>query len=134
MIRQSINRHTLAATIAVVALAFASTSAHAFRCGQRIVKKDMHELEVRKACGEPAAIRHLGYAVRDVYLPLQRHHSGGIAIKRYPGYGRYMQEVALTEYIYNFGPQKFMRRLLFEAGILVRIESLGYGYREKQSK
>jgi hypothetical protein len=36
----------------------------------------------------------------------------------------------VTAYAYNFGPRKLMRRLVFEAGILVSIESLGYGYRE----
>jgi hypothetical protein len=37
----------------------------------------------------------------------------------------------VAEYAYNFGPRKVMRRLIFEGGILVSIEALGYGYREK---
>jgi hypothetical protein len=41
-----------------------------------------------------------------------------------------VQEVVVTEYVYNFGPRKLMRRLLFEGGVLVQIESLGYGYVE----
>ena len=42
------------------------------------------------------------------------------------------QEVVITEYVYNFGPRKFMRRLLFEGGILVSIEKIGYGYRDER--
>lgn len=32
---------------------------------------------------------------------------------------------------YNLGPQKLMRRIVFEDGAVVDIETLGYGYREK---
>jgi hypothetical protein len=31
-------------------------------------------------------------------------------------------------WIYNFGPNKLMQRIRFEDGVVVRIESLGYGY------
>ena len=57
-----------------------------------------------------------------------------MTIENFPGYGHYTEEVALTEYVYNFGPRKLMRRLLFEGGVLVKIETIGYGYREKKSK
>ncbi len=36
----------------------------------------------------------------------------------------------VTEYIYNLGPRKFMRRVLFEDGRVVAVERLGRGYRE----
>jgi hypothetical protein len=90
----------------------------------------MHEAQVRRACGAPTTSRHLGYTIRQVYFPVQRHRSPGITIEHYPGYGQYAEEVALTEYVYNFGPRKFMRRLVFEGGTLVKIETIGYGYRE----
>jgi hypothetical protein len=91
----------------------------------------MHEQQVLHVCGEPTSIRHLGYTVRSINLP-RRHSliSGGIS-SRYSGVDYYAQEVVVTEYIYNFGPRKFMRRLVFEGGFLVTIESIGYGYREK---
>jgi hypothetical protein len=31
-------------------------------------------------------------------------------------------------WLYNLGPDRLMRRLQFEAGALVAIETLGYGY------
>jgi hypothetical protein len=40
------------------------------------------------------------------------------------------QEVAVTVFVYNFGPRMLMRRLVVEGSILVSIEALGYGYRE----
>ena len=62
----------------------------------------------------------------------RRHYPGGISTGR--SYGSLHQQVIVTEYIYNFGPRKFMRRLIFEGGVLVTIESIGYGYIEKNSK
>jgi hypothetical protein len=55
-------------------------------------------------------------------------------VEHFPGYAHYTEEVALTEYVYNFGPRKFMRRLVFEGGVLIKIETIGYGYREDKSK
>lgn len=115
-------------TAAVLAVVLLATPAHAFRCGSRIVVKDMHEAEVRRACGEPTTMRHIGRALRHIDVPI-RSGQGGWMTERFPGYG-FTQEVILTEYVYNFGPRKLMRRLIFEGGVLVSIESLGYGYRE----
>lgn len=105
--------------------------AHAFRCGNKIVIENMHEQQVLNACGEPTAVRHLGYAVRYVDLGSRRGPLPGLSGGRYPGYGRYTEEVVVTEFIYNFGPRKFMRRLVFEGGFLVSIETIGYGYHER---
>lgn len=127
-----ISRYAMAT--ATIALLMASTSAHALRCGRSLVKTDMHEVEVIKICGQPTTERSLGYAVRGTYVPIRRHVGSGFNVERYPGYGHYTEEVLLTEYVYNFGPRKLMRRLLFEGGVLVRIETLGYGYNEKKNK
>ena len=115
-------------TAGVLAAVLVATPAHAFRCGNRIVTKDMHEAEVRRACGEPATMRHIGRALRNVNVPI-RGRVGGWSTEYFPGYA-FTQEVIVTEYVYNFGPRKLMRRLIFEGGMLVSIESLGYDYRE----
>lgn len=109
-------------------LLLASDPALAFRCGNRIVTEDMHEAEVRRACGAPATARQIGRTIRHINIPIESRH-GGWTTRHFPGYG-FAQEVVVTEYVYNFGPRKLMRRLVFEGGILVSIESLGYGYRE----
>jgi hypothetical protein len=109
-------------------LLLAADPAEAFRCGSRIVKEDMHEAQVRRACGEPTTVRHIGRTLRSVDIPVGHNH-GGWTSGHFRGYG-FTQEVVVTEYVYNFGPRKLMRRLVFEGGVLVSIESLGYGYRE----
>lgn len=115
----------------LLALTLFSTPAHAFRCGNKIVTEDMHEAQVLRACGQPTTMRHIGRTVRNVNVPIQRNHGGGWTSQHFPGYG-FSQEVMITEYVYNFGPRKLMRRLLFEGGVLVSIETLGYGYKEKK--
>jgi hypothetical protein len=114
-----------------VALTLCSAPAHAFRCGNKIVTEDMHEARVRAACGTPTTMRTIGRAVRNINVPIERVHGGGWSQQYFPGYG-FAQEVIITEYVYNFGPRKLMRRLLFEGGILVSIETLGYGYKEEK--
>ena len=116
-----------AGIILLLALTFAAP-AHAFRCGNKIVIKNMHEQQVRSACGEPTTVRHLGYAVRGIDLSTRRGAPPGFSTRRFPGPGHFTQEVVMTEYVYNFGPRKFMRRLVFEGGILVSIDAIGYGY------
>ena len=88
----------------------------------------MHEAEVRRACGAPTTMRQIGRTLRNVNVPIESDF-GGWKRQRLSGY-YFAQEVVITEYVYNFGPRKLMRRLLFEGGILVSIETLGYGYRE----
>lgn len=106
--------------------------AAAFRCGTKLVMEGMHEQQVLAVCGEPDSIRHLGYALRSYSPPVRRRLAPGFTEYRYPGYGVYMQEVMITEYVYNFGPRRKMRRLIFEGSILVRIEDIGYGYHKKR--
>jgi hypothetical protein len=116
-------------TLLVAALLLCNAPAHAFRCGNKLVKEDMHEAQVRAACGTPTTSRIIGRAVQNINVPIQRVHGGGWTQQRFPGYA-FAQEVIVTEYVYNFGPRKFMRRLLFEGGVLVSIETIGYGYKE----
>lgn len=112
----------------LIALLIASDPAYALRCGSKLVLEGMLEEEVIEHCGEPTVVRHLGYVVRSFH-PLSRRNLSGTEIYRY---GRdYYQEVPVTVFIYNFGPRKLMRRLRFEGGALTDVETLGYGYLEK---
>lgn len=126
--------HKFLIALITTVLLLTSASAFGFRCGRKIVTENMHEAQVIRACGDPTTSRHIGYAVRGVYVPVRRSISPGMTVENFPGYGRFVEEVAVTEYVYNFGPRKFMRRLLFEGGVLVKIETIGYGYRETKSK
>jgi Protein of unknown function (DUF2845) len=106
----------------------ASIPAHALRCGNRLVKEGMYDSEVKAICGEPVSERSLGYVLRSYF---DRSH--GLTTTRYYGYGGYRREVLLTELVFNFGPRKLMRRMRFEGGVLVSIETAGYGYRDRRN-
>lgn len=118
--------------VVVLLLLFVSNPAHAFRCKSKLVKDGMHEQQVIAVCGEPTTRRILGSALRSYNYGYGRNRGGGLNSRRaYPGVGSLAQEVYITEYVYNFGPRKLMRRLIFEGGVLVTIETIGYGYIEK---
>ena len=122
--------HIVTVAVTVLLLALASSPAHAFRCGSKLVKEHMHEAQVLRACGAPTTMRNIGWTLRNINAPIRSNYGNGWRTEHFPGYG-FSQEVVVTEYVYNFGPRKLMRRLVFEGGILVSIESLGYGYNEK---
>ena len=111
-------------------LLLASAPAHALRCEGKLVREGMLDIEVQEHCGEPTAIRERGFIVRSFSLfELQRSRRNIHAVRFGPG--NFLQHVFVTEFIYNFGPSKLMRRLTFEDGILTDVETLGYGYLEK---
>ena len=120
---------SIAAVLGVALLA--PDPAHAFRCKSKIVKDGMHEQQVLAICGEPTTRRHLGYTLRSLNFGWRQVSPGGLRKRQFPAYATLSEEVIVTEYVYNFGPRKLMRRLVFEGGVLVRIETLGYGYIEK---
>ncbi len=123
----SSNKALLAALAGLLLLLAAP--AHAFRCKNKLVTDGMYEEEVLAVCGEPVSRRHLGYVVRSylydwrgMYQVDGRSHRRGRTLT---------EEVLVTEFVYNFGPRKLMRRLVFEGGILTVIETMGYGYIDK---
>ncbi len=124
---QTTGKLSISLVLACTAL-LASDPAHALRCGSRLVKDGMHESEVKAICGKPMSERRLGYVLRS---HIDRTHR--LSNTRNYGYGGYYREVLVTEFIYNFGPRKLMRKMRFEGGVLTSIETIGYGYREKRN-
>lgn len=104
-------------------------SAHALRCGNKLVKDGMLEVQIKAICGEPVSTRTLGFVLR-YYDP---HEDGrGIGgFERYYGYGA-RHELLVTEMVFNFGPHKLMRIMRFEGGRLASVKTAGYGYREEK--
>ena len=131
---KSISPKSLAFVLVLSVSLLAASPAHAFRCKNKIVKDGMHEQQVIAICGEPTTRRHIGYTLRSLNFGWRQISPGGFSRRHYPGYEQLSEEVIVTEYVYNFGPRKLMRRLIFEGGVLVRIETIGYGYLEKQNR
>jgi hypothetical protein len=92
--------------------------AQAFRCGSHIVHEGDPRARVAKICGEPSEVSHRSIWRRPAVWRYGRpYYVPGGEI-----------EVPVETWIYNLGPNKLMRRIRFEDGIVVEIETLGYGY------
>jgi hypothetical protein len=93
-----------------------ASPAHALRCGQRLIAAGDHASRVLRFCGEPLAIES-SYA--------QRLYVGDKATAFFP-YA--FADVRIDEWTYNFGPQRLMRVVRIENGIVTDIRSIGYGF------
>ncbi len=107
-------------SIAAILLALGSGAAAAdsFRCGTRLVTDGDTAAKVHALCGPPAAIER-----REVFRRPLRWFNGRpyyTSIEPVP--------VPVEFWVYNLGPHKLMRRLRFEDGLLVDIETLTHGY------
>ncbi|MCP5327170.1 MAG: DUF2845 domain-containing protein [Sinobacteraceae bacterium] len=100
-------------------LAAAPAQADGFRCGTRLVVEGSTRGEVLARCGEPTDVERRSILRRPMFW---RHGR--------PYYlSHELVEVPLEFWTYNLGTHKLMRRLRLEDGIVVEIETLGYGYR-----
>jgi Protein of unknown function (DUF2845) len=120
--------------LALIACFPLSAGAQSFRCGEKLVSEGTTQAEVAARCGQPAYIEH-----RAIYGesgaaggPPPVKPIGGPA----PGYPsavppgtatRSATEIPVEVWTYNFGPNRLMQRIRFENGVVVQIESLGYG-------
>lgn len=118
---QAISRYTIIAFALLI-----TTDAWALRCGSRLIKDEMPEAEVIELCGEPVSTEYLGYVLRP-YILKRPAGSSSLSGTRHV-YGGFHEELLVKELLFNFGPRKLMRRIRFEGGYLVSIESAGYGY------
>jgi len=107
------------AGIAVGLLASSAAFADGFRCGTKLVTEGASRSEVAHKCGEPTDVRTSRSLFRRPVVW---------------GYGRPVYvgedaiEIIVEVWTYNLGPNKLMRQLRFEDGIVVDIDTLGYGY------
>ena len=102
-----------------VCLFVASPSFAALRCGTKLVSEGDTRSEVAVKCGEPTEI----VTEKSVFRRPVIWTNG-----RPYFIGEDSVEVQVEAWIYNLGPNKLMRRLRFEGGVLTEIETLGYGY------
>ena len=89
------------------------------RCGTKLITEGVTRSEVAAKCGEPDEV----ITLRSVFRRPVIWTSG-----RPYFIGENYIEVPVESWIYNLGPNKLMRKVIFEAGYVVEIETLGYGY------
>ncbi|QSA98205.1 DUF2845 domain-containing protein [Methylococcus sp. EFPC2] len=106
--------------ILLMALCMLTQEAWALRCDRELVLAGDAKIQVLRKCGEPALTEH-----RVEYRSYRQRGSG----LQQPGLDfEYQVPVNIDEWTYNFGPHRFMQRLIFENGRLVKIEDLDYGF------
>jgi hypothetical protein len=89
--------------------------AEALRCANMVISRGEHAAKLLRYCGEPS------------HVQVRRGHRGlvGLGYAVFPAIG---EEVLIEEWTYNFGPNRLMRVIRIENGIVRRIDRLGYGY------
>jgi hypothetical protein len=102
-------------TATVVACIPVVGTAQSLRCDGKIISTGSIRAQVAALCGDPAQV-----VQKSVYLrPLASldYRVNPVTV-----------EVQVEVWIYNFGPDRLMQRIRFEDGVVVRIESIGFGY------
>lgn len=89
------------------------------RCGDRLVSEGDKAALVRERCGAPSETR-----VERKLVPALIWRDGRPI--RLPGGDR---EVTVEFWTYNLGPNRLMRQVKLEEGVVVEIKALGYGHR-----
>jgi len=111
--------------VLLCSLLLLSDLAYAFKCGSNLVTEGDRKIDVLKICGEPALVdKRLDYIDR-TGVSAEFHGDPSVTIDN----ARY-KPVHIEEWTYNLGPRRLMRLLRFEEGVLEKIETLGYGYRD----
>jgi hypothetical protein len=94
--------------------------ADAMRCGTHLVTDGDSADKVQALCGPPTGIARSEILRRPVVWRFGRPY--------------YLSEdllpVSVEYWTYNLGPNKLMRRLKLEDGLVVEIETLGHGYHD----
>jgi len=110
------NKTTPGMLLAAAALALsAPAAADSMRCGSKLMTDGDPAEKVQALCGPPTRVER-----REIVRPYYFYRSG------IPIYTPH--EVSVEFWTYNFGPSKLMRRLRFEDGLLVEVETLTHGY------
>jgi hypothetical protein len=107
---------TIALTAALCWTGFAA--ADSFRCGTKLVSDGDPTDKVEALCGPPSGVQRRQILQTPVYNNHGRRYYGSFGV----------QEVTVEFWTYNLGPSKLMRRLRFEDGLLVNVETLSHGY------
>ena len=94
-----------------VALVLVAQPCFGMFCGQGVVSEGDTQVEVLKRCGEPDYVTSPDYR----YSGTRGHH---VNVKR----------TTVVDWIYNFGPMRFVYTVTFEGGHVVGIEAGDYGW------
>lgn len=98
------------------------------RCGSKLVTTGDSMYDARTRCGEPDDKQH-----RTEMRTERTWISAPCVVPGQVSCGRMLErtvEVAIDEWLYDFGPQRFIQRLTFEQGRLIGVVSGSYGVKQ----
>lgn len=89
------------------------------RCGNHLIQRNDHVSKIERYCDEPET-----YTSTTSYRTISRWS--------YLYQTHFYEEIPVIreEMVFNFGPSKFMRLVKIENGIVKKVETLGYGFRD----
>jgi hypothetical protein len=94
--------------------------AESIRCGSQLILKGSTSADLLEYCGKPTQVTRNGTV-------------NGLTGNTYTAGGIISQETGDFEvetWTYDFGPNQLMQRVRIENGIVVQIDSLGYGHNQ----
>jgi Protein of unknown function (DUF2845) len=92
--------------------------AESIRCGSQLIEKGSTSADLLEYCGKPAHVTSNGTVNG---LTGNTHTPSGV-VSQTTG------DFEVETWVYDFGPNQLMERIRIENGIVVQIESLGYGH------
>jgi Protein of unknown function (DUF2845) len=94
--------------------------AESIRCGSQLIEKGSTSADLLEYCGKPAQVTSNGTVNG---LVGNTHTPGGITSQA-------TGDFQVETWTYDFGPNQLMERVRIENGIVVEIQSLGYGHNQ----
>jgi len=119
----------LLASACAALLTTATAWGDGLQCGRNIVSHGDSLMAVKNACGTP------DFTDRRIEVRTERRHVAGPCFKergqlRCGRTEEHSVEITIDEWVYDFGPRRFVESLTFEQGKLVRVVSGAYGKKE----
>ncbi len=113
----------------VAALSAVPARADSLSCDGRIASSGDSTYQVRATCGEPDdAVHHVEYRTVRIRVPAPCHEEHGF--RRCDVEVERTVELAVDEWTYDFGSNRFIEFLRFDDGRLVSVNEGGYGHKD----
>lgn len=114
------------AFLILVSFLLMNAEALAFRCGPRLVFIGDSKWDVLRKCGQPDDVEV--WVEKRIEPYYSEPFSSGQRFYVPPSAFASVLYVTVQQWIYNLGPNQFIRILTFENNRLIRIDSGDYGY------
>jgi hypothetical protein len=121
-IRTNTEYASMKTSLALIGLLLAPSLlfAESIRCGSQLIEKGSTSADLLEYCGKPARVVKNGTVNG---LIGNTHTAGGITSQA-------TGDFEIETWTYDFGPNQLMERVRIENGIVVQIDSLGYGHNQ----